>query len=601
MTAQHPSRDDASTRDQACIADDTTTTMLNDLTQPLGRSALSVAAIVVADALTAVAGIADPIGSNREVNTRMRLARTDEEASLLARLLDTSLENGRPQRSSVAASEPLVFEMGDNQSSDLPWSITLAATSITLGYHRDQAEKRPAIVLRTVADRARRFLQYLTEPGQSSRWTKPLPRDTSNLEGNLPGAVQQRWQARQAREAAAARAVLTRWLHLDELPQAGVQPEHWWAQLGLAPEVRPLLATWCRWLRGQGILAADEDVLRLDGQAVILPRPGMGQDAWEQPVTDMVALLATHEEVIHRVLTGKAPATKLLTIGDLRPGRLAAGEPELMPVWQQVGDLLADQARHATGPVSLADLGGATLDNAHLSTVVDRADVVCTVLAAGRPHAGEDLFDVVLAVGCLHRWPDPEDAVRTVSSLLRPGGTLIAVENTELSPLGLLIAGLFENGFTDATGIPIDAPTQDEDTWLRLLNSAGFRAVSTPVGPTPAVLIHAQKTSDPAPQRIPLDGPDGVAGPIRAGTETEVARLWSQLLQATPRSRADSFFELGGDSLRATRFIAAVRQRFGITIAMREIFARPQLAAVAQRIDVAIAAVSDDTHEEGVL
>ncbi|MGL5927392.1 MAG: phosphopantetheine-binding protein [Dermatophilaceae bacterium] len=327
----------------------------------------------------------------------------------------------------------------------------------------------------------------------------------------------------------------------------------------------------------------------------------MGQDAWEQPVAAMVALLAAHEELIHRVLTGEAPATQLLTIADLRPGRLAAREPDLMPVWQQVGDLLADQAGRLMRPVSLADLGGATLDNPHLSAVVDRASIASTVLPAGRPHPGEASFDTVLAVGSLHRWADPEDAVRTVATLLRPGGTLIAVENTELSPLGLLIAGLLENGFTDATGKPVDAPTQDEDTWLQLLDSAALQTVSTPVGPTPAVLIHAQKTADRSSRQTSPAQPVSIAGPIRPGTETEVARLWSQLLQAAPRSRADSFFELGGDSLRATRLIAAVQQRYGVTIAMRELFARPQLAAVAQRIDAAISEVGDDPHEEGVL
>ena len=50
-----------------------------------------------------------------------------------------------------------------------------------------------------------------------------------------------------------------------------------------------------------------------------------------------------------------------------------------------------------------------------------------------------------------------------------------------------------------------------------------------------------------------------------------------------------------------SRCSQSVQQRYGVTIAMRELFARPQLAAVAQRIDAAIAEVGDDMHEEGVL
>ena len=193
------------------------------------------------------------------------------------------------------------------------------------------------------------------------------------------------------------------------------------------------------------------------------------------------------------------------------------------------------------------------------------------------------------------------DAVGTASSLLRLGGTLIAMENTELMPLGMLIAGLLENGFTDARGRPISAPTQDEATWLRLLDTVGLPANSTPVGPTPAVLIRAQKTSNDCLWSESVEHSEGQAGPIRPGTETEIALLWAELLRTAPQDRTDSFFELGGDSLRATRFIAAVQKRYGVTIAMRELFARPHLVTVARRIDAAISETGHETHEEGVL
>lgn len=46
----------------------------------------------------------------------------------------------------------------------------------------------------------------------------------------------------------------------------------------------------------------------------------------------------------------------------------------------------------------------------------------------------------------------------------------------------------------------------------------------------------------------------------------------------------DSFFDLGGDSLVATQFIARVRARFGVGIAIREFYVNPTLATVAEKV-----------------
>jgi acyl transferase domain-containing protein/acyl-CoA synthetase (AMP-forming)/AMP-acid ligase II/acyl carrier protein len=46
----------------------------------------------------------------------------------------------------------------------------------------------------------------------------------------------------------------------------------------------------------------------------------------------------------------------------------------------------------------------------------------------------------------------------------------------------------------------------------------------------------------------------------------------------------DNFFDLGGDSLVATQFIAKIRARFGLGIPIREFYGSPTLAAVAERL-----------------
>ena len=601
MTEHHIMQNGEQRQNEMCIADEATTGTLEELVQPLGRSVLSVAAVIVARALRAVGDINGPVARRRGSRTLVQLAPSDHDSSLLAQLLETNLESDLRTRD---VADEQVVELGDDQAVHLPWFIRFRGHSIALGLSDEHIEGRDIVYFPTVAGLARHFLRYLAEPGMSSRWTDPLPSDLDGLGADkastAPDDLRARWRERREQEETAAIALLKQWLRLEELPGEGMRPEQWWTQLQMAPEVHGLLATWCRWLEDRGILTVGEGLLRAEEKVHSVS--GTGTHSWEQPIKDMVATLTLHAPLVRRVLTGEVPSTDLLTVPGLRPGRLAAAEPGLMPVWQRMGDLLLDRASRLPRSLEVADLGGASRENSHLDTVLDRAGAAVTVLQAGRPYTGDASFDVVLAVGSLHRWADPQDAVGTAAALLRPGGVLIAVENTELSPLGLLIAGLLENGFTDATGEPIDEPTRDEATWRRLLNAAGLLLVeSTPVGPTPAVLIHAERGLDGSPQRTRPQDLNNQAGPIRSGTESEVALFWSQLLQTAPRDRSDSFFELGGDSLRATKFIAAVQRRYGITIAMRELFARPMLAAVAQRIDAAISTAGEDTQEEGML
>jgi arthrofactin-type cyclic lipopeptide synthetase C len=63
--------------------------------------------------------------------------------------------------------------------------------------------------------------------------------------------------------------------------------------------------------------------------------------------------------------------------------------------------------------------------------------------------------------------------------------------------------------------------------------------------------------------------------------EASLARVWADVLQVTQVGRHDNFFELGGHSLLAMRMLSQVRQQLGIELALGELFANPELAAVA--------------------
>ncbi|MEO8153078.1 MAG: amino acid adenylation domain-containing protein [Rhizobacter sp.] len=64
-------------------------------------------------------------------------------------------------------------------------------------------------------------------------------------------------------------------------------------------------------------------------------------------------------------------------------------------------------------------------------------------------------------------------------------------------------------------------------------------------------------------------------------TESLLAAMWAQLLQREPIGRHDDFFELGGHSLLMTRLISRIEDRFGVLIALQDVFRQPVLSGLA--------------------
>lgn len=104
-------------QDEMCIADEATTGTLEELVQPLGRSVLSVAAVIVARALRAVGDINGPVARRRGSRTLVQLAPSDHDSSLLAQLLETNLESDLRTRD---VADEQVVELGDDQAVHLP-------------------------------------------------------------------------------------------------------------------------------------------------------------------------------------------------------------------------------------------------------------------------------------------------------------------------------------------------------------------------------------------------------------------------------------------------------------------------------------------------
>jgi amino acid adenylation domain-containing protein len=84
----------------------------------------------------------------------------------------------------------------------------------------------------------------------------------------------------------------------------------------------------------------------------------------------------------------------------------------------------------------------------------------------------------------------------------------------------------------------------------------------------------------PAPDRSALasaqfEAPEGAI-------EETLAQIWREVLNIERISRHDNFFDLGGHSLLAVQVISRLRQSLGAEVPLRELFAQPDLSALAR-------------------
>ncbi len=91
----------------------------------------------------------------------------------------------------------------------------------------------------------------------------------------------------------------------------------------------------------------------------------------------------------------------------------------------------------------------------------------------------------------------------------------------------------------------------------------------------------------PAPDMSNVSGRPDFVGP-RTPTEARLATIWCAVLEVERVGIHDNFFELGGHSLMATQAISRMRAVFGVELPLRDLFDTPDLAALAQRVDLAV-------------
>ena len=220
------------------------------------------------------------------------------------------------------------------------------------------------------------------------------------------------------------------------------------------------------------------------------------------------------------------------------------------------------------------------------------------------------------------------------------------MEQGSVSPLSHITAAVLEEAFYDYDNErnTQGSPMLDPNAWKTFFTKAGFDQVSgTPIDGTVTHLFEAkcpesrialnlndigeflasQLPGHMVPEQlkiipfIPLSANGKidrkafvksfvVAEQIatsdlpREGFEMTIATIWKDLLDIETIGRNQVFFQIGGDSLSATRFLTAVKKEFGIELSLRELFDAP-LDAVARAVEAKINAKETELElmEEG--
>ena len=237
------------------------------------------------------------------------------------------------------------------------------------------------------------------------------------------------------------------------------------------------------------------------------------------------------------------------------------------------------------------------------------------------PEALFGSSDIVLAVNALHRFSVPAAGLMAARQLLKPGGALWMLERETLTPMAMITAGILAGGY----GINGEHPLCAGAQWAQRARTSGFSDVQQrPAGLAASVIAHnpqrpidlsawsatlaKQLPKAMVPEKLvqltslPLSANGKVdrrlllslydAMPQREvqqealnACETALAAIWSQLLamQASP-GRRQGFFELGGDSLLATRLLNRIQDQFGVALPLRQVFSAPTLQEMADNI-----------------
>jgi len=250
--------------------------------------------------------------------------------------------------------------------------------------------------------------------------------------------------------------------------------------------------------------------------------------------------------------------------------------------------------------------------------------------------------DIVVILNGLHAFTDVDKGLRFVQIIMKTDGCMLALENENIGAMGIITAGILENGFSayDEKRKKVSSPMLTAEEWCSALKRTGFSTVSgveftgngyfvfkaegktSPNASHDAIDSHCRANlleyMIPHQMLYTVDWQLSANGKVdrkkileqfelesrAVGTEPEsetekgLAEIWSELLGGRKVYRENSFLEIGGDSLTISRMIADIRNKYGIQLGMKDVFSKPTLVRIASLVDEQLA---ETEFEEGEL
>lgn len=241
----------------------------------------------------------------------------------------------------------------------------------------------------------------------------------------------------------------------------------------------------------------------------------------------------------------------------------------------------------------------------------------------------EEHYDVIILRNALHRLKDIPKGLAYFKELLSSEGIILLEEKTSKEIMQSLLIGLLEKGygqyedFRKGTNQALPA----EHMWRKILTQEGF-AINAYVNSSEEIgwmlsLAKPKKEYEPKlirqqmEKRLPdymipkviqccdklpvtangkLDRKEIAKSIVEnavkssrqmAGTETELvlSKIWKNLFKREDIGIEDNYFELGGDSLLATRLINQVRTELQTELSIGNVFEHPTIYELAELID----------------
>ena len=248
-------------------------------------------------------------------------------------------------------------------------------------------------------------------------------------------------------------------------------------------------------------------------------------------------------------------------------------------------------------------------------------------------------FDLVVDAGFLHTYNNPANALSFAYMILRKGGTFMALDFENFDPVAIVSSAVLENGFAKYTRLRRFTSLLTDEEWESIFRELPFDTISLENNSHFVQTIVAKKAFDAkeilgsefdeylktnlVPYMIPSRTEVFVKFPLTAnakvdrktitaflkktssadvnenyeGREADLAEIWKSLLSLEKIDRHANFFEIGGDSLLATRFLEKIHMQYGVEISLREIFENAELNNLSKIFEERINALGD--IEEG--